>query len=346
MASNLLSERPAVDDPDVGTRKLRVYIAKPAAASPNSTLTTMQVVASASSSLGKMLDVAQAAPSSDLDIMNSLEDDIRLRLSGDVLLSSDACADLSLRTQGDGRIHFNLRHPDFPLRLFDLYYSIPASDMDKICSVLQSAARFMRYLRIDSASEEPARCDVEVHRLILDNTVWDRDFPEWDKNFWKVCIRTGDNLVRDGAAQVIADHETLYGLTVKNTTHQALYISAILFFDCSDFSICKWPCTPLARIYLKGHTAKSCPKSYPLPDSGVAAVGYGVDKWPLQFYLRPEQSKDIGFLKLLLTKTPVDFSCIEQTEQFRTSRAEGLGEDRVRELLQGTVTLPVIQSKQ
>ena len=47
---------------------------------------------------------------------------------------------------------------------------------------------------------------------------------------------TGDNLLRGGAVDVVADRKTNYGITVRNRTTMPLYVWAF-FFECNSLAI-------------------------------------------------------------------------------------------------------------
>ena len=56
-------------------------------------------------------------------------------------------------------------------------------------------------------------------------------------------------------------------------------------------------------------------------ENGVLTLGYGSGGTvPYTFYLRPDQTKDIGFLKLYLSNQPIDLSYIPQMSPFSADR--------------------------
>jgi hypothetical protein len=64
----------------------------------------------------------------------------------------------------------------------------------------------------------------------------------------------------------------------------------------------------------------------PLPGKSSLAIGYGNGgESPWQFLLRDRDDRDVGFFKLFLTTSPVDFSSVAQDSPFEESTSRGRG---------------------
>ncbi|KAF8154782.1 caspase domain-containing protein [Crassisporium funariophilum] len=104
-----------------------------------------------------------------------------------------------------------------------------------------------------------------------------------------------------------------YGIRILNHSQLDLYAS-LFYFDNSDLSIESYyePSPPTSHII-----------DIPLPRAsfdgipGSLTLGYGSSGvQPYQFYLDEDEVLDVGFLKLFLTTTPVDFSHVAQSSPF------------------------------
>ena len=84
---------------------------------------------------------------------------------------------------------------------------------------------------------------------------------------------------------------------------------------------------------------------FSLPANGVLDIGFGDSgTTPRSFYLRENQSVDIGFLKLYISTEYVDFSVIAQRSPFSLDRRMLPGGTRQKERhVWNALTIPMIQ---
>lgn len=85
-----------------------------------------------------------------------------------------------------------------------------------------------------------------------------------------------------------------------------------------------------------------------LPAKGAITLGYGSGGGrPYRFYLRPEQTEDIGFIKFFISTEQVDLSNVKQSSPF-DEKAVSRPLEEVKEPprpIWDTVTVTVIQCK-
>ncbi|KAF8992754.1 hypothetical protein BDQ17DRAFT_1369146 [Cyathus striatus] len=112
------------------------------------------------------------------------------------------------------------------------------------------------------------------------------------------------NLVTDGIANIIADPKIPYGFRITNNSDWDLY-AYLYFLDNQDFSI--------APYYIS--------QNIPLKARQSLTIGYGTNPGPpaYAYFLREGTELEVGFLKLLLSKKPLEG--ILQIEQHATSNS-------------------------
>lgn len=92
--------------------------------------------------------------------------------------------------------------------------------------------------------------------------------------------------------------------------------------------------------------AKEGGADYSIPANGDLTIGYGTGGGqPRQYYLRPGQDFDVGFLKLFVSTDWVDFSNIKQLSPFEDAFRAGKPFEGTKANIWGTVCIPVIQHR-
>ncbi|VDB96089.1 unnamed protein product [Peniophora sp. CBMAI 1063] len=121
-------------------------------------------------------------------------------------------------------------------------------------------------------------------------------------------VRDSRDLHQRGFADVVADDQTYYGMVVRNNSDDPLYLWAF-YFDCSDLSIIDY--------YQRMQTARGIEPS--IPPRGQLTIGYGAGGGaPFSYFLRPDQDLDIGFIKLIVSRQPIDLSDFRQESPFHS----------------------------
>ncbi|VDB88536.1 unnamed protein product [Peniophora sp. CBMAI 1063] len=261
-----------------------------------------------------------------LDAMKALEKQVQQWMqSGDkaVRLSDEASADLRLRIKDDDKIAISLHHLGLPgSGAVDLYYTLDAAESEApALAVLESAMRFAHLLRLNVAPKE-AQCASEFYRIIRDEDA------ELDDDLMEPWISDGPNLLCDNLVKITPSPKDTYGINIKNMTDKTLYVSGIFYFDCSELSI-------------TDHSQKWTV----LPANGALAFAQNAGYRPWTFFLREGQPKDVGFIKIFVTSSPVDLSGISQAKPFADAerRVTILNEEELRDLLVDTITWRIDQ---
>jgi len=160
---------------------------------------------------------------------------------------------------------------------------------------------------------------------------------EFDDSFEAVLMpdtESGD-LNTGGVITIYVDDEADYGFSITNTSAVPLFAS-LFYFDMSDLSI---------SPYYKPGTAKDGEADVSLPPGGSLTIGYGDSGTAAYNYtLRPNQSIDVGYLKLFLSTAYVDFSNIEQKSPFGGTRASGESKTKVR-MIWDSMKIAIVQKK-
>jgi hypothetical protein len=141
-----------------------------------------------------------------------------------------------------------------------LHGTVP-QDARAVHAVLQGAKNFFWHLRHSpDKGKLRAKVDVALHQL--------EPTSEVDENLEEIYLPVGGNLVRDGFADVWADMDTEYGVTITNKSDVPLFVS-LFFFDCSDLSISASlsPSPSLLVVYALSELARSAV----LPTAGLRA---------------------------------------------------------------------------
>ncbi|TFK37085.1 caspase domain-containing protein [Crucibulum laeve] len=199
-------------------------------------------------------------------------------------------------------------------------------DFDRICGIISSAADFYSYLSL-GANTGGLASKVEVQCTTL-------QFQGMSEDLFPVLVPSGENLVKEGVINVCIDDDFIYGFKVTNKSKLALYIS-VFYFDISDLSI---------TSYYQPNTG-SGEGAGGLRPGGDLTIGYGSGGiQPREFFLRPGQEVDVGFVKLFITTIPVDYSFIPQESPFEETRHGGIFPNRsIPVLAWDTIQLTIVQ---
>ncbi|KAG9077192.1 hypothetical protein FRC06_009057 [Ceratobasidium sp. 370] len=121
-------------------------------------------------------------------------------------------------------------------------------------------------------------------------------------------IPDGENLNKNGVAEVVVNPSHYYGFGIINNTAFDLY-PYLFYFDTSDLSIVPFYLSP--AIHQSGIDA-------PLPRNGYLTIGYGssVGSAPLEFTLQGGQTWDVGIVKLFMATTPINLDRVAQESPF------------------------------
>ncbi|KAG6908030.1 hypothetical protein DXG01_006449 [Tephrocybe rancida] len=242
--------------------------------------------------------------------------------------------DLVLRTEG-GLVQFEIK--DTACCLYGLtrmpFKDVRADDNNHLFSILCGADDFYWYLR-RSNKEGSLTEKVHVECLELEHSGLLTD----DLEDIFAPKRNGLNLVVDNTVFITIDDDDddlrVYGFRITNKSDDPLY-AALFYFDASDLSIAPYYLPP---------TAANDQIDFSLPANGSLTIGFGDSGWSARtYYLRENQSVDVGFLKLYVSTKYVDYSSIVQNTPFHRHRA-GPVPPKSKELWDALV-IPIIQQK-
>ncbi|KZV62347.1 hypothetical protein PENSPDRAFT_642315 [Peniophora sp. CONT] len=246
-----------------------------------------------------------------------------------ILLSDEKSADIGIRVREDGTIEFVILDPLITAYGIRSLYPAVKPDARFIHPILRGASHFFWHLR-RSPEKNMLRnkVDVEVSELVEDIDA------ELDEYLCSPLKRTGDNLFRGGAVDVVADSKRTYGVAIQNKTAVPMHVWAF-YFDCSDLSIFEY-----YRPAAVGPDAEPM-----LPAHGTLSIGWGAAGGrPFTYFLRDRQDQDVGFIKLFISTEFVDLSSIPQRSPFMTDRAAG-PRGPSPPAIWDTVTIAVVQRK-
>ncbi|KAG6906651.1 hypothetical protein DXG01_012737 [Tephrocybe rancida] len=213
------------------------------------------------------------------------------------------------------------------------FYDVRADDTDSLFSILCGAADFYWYLRQSKKNKSLTR-KVQVECLELGRSGRLTD----DLEDMFIPQGGGKNLINHNKVIVTIDRDTnnlqSYGFKINNKSTDPLY-AALFYFDASDLSIVPYYLPP---------TAAKDQVDFSLPANRSLTIGFGDSGWPARtYYLRENQSVDVGFLILYVSTKYVDYSGIVQNTPFHRHRA-GFFPSKSKELWDALV-IPIIQRK-
>ncbi|KAF9059379.1 caspase domain-containing protein [Rhodocollybia butyracea] len=198
--------------------------------------------------------------------------------------------------------------------------------MDTISRVLLSSADFYWHLRRSNRGQI-----LSNSRKVTVNCVKLVKGP--DDNFLPDPLSDDFNI--DGVIAINVDDGFQYGFKINNQSNVPLY-AALFFFDVGDLSI-----TP---FYVPGRGRNNI-ADVSVPAGGVLTIGYGpTDTVPHTFYLREDQYVAVGYLKLFLSNKYVDFSHVEQSTPFASTRGGIRRSAKTRDLYE-SICITLIQKR-
>lgn len=303
-------------------------------------------------SMGQAEAVRLHVPLSDelLPVMDALAKELQSWQSGThtILLDEKKNADISISKRADGEIAFEVLSPLITAHGIHTLHSTAKPESRFIHSILRGASHFFWHLRRCPRNHPLCeQVDVQVHQLVEDTEA------ELDDDLNSPLILSGDNLIRSGALDVVADATTYYGVTVHNKSAVSMHVW-VFYFDCSDLSISTCSLFLLISMSIDTGTveyykpAASGPHADPiLPARGSLSIGYGSGGGrPFSYFLRLDQELDVGFIKLFISTEYVDLSSIAQRTPFDGKRADGRDiHERSANPVWDAATIAVVQCK-
>lgn len=185
---------------------------------------------------------------------------------------------------------------------------------DDIESFLLQAAHFYRHLnRSKSNSSVGQGVVIEMLKLVTSGS--------WQSQKRRQRRPTGGNILAHGVTEVLvhSNEPNDYGFRIANHTEKDLY-PHILYFDNSDLSIgeslqllrstSEWLISLHDPVDYYPHGADVAPVS---KRGGILTIGYENPGTAAFTYFIPKgQQMDVGFVKVLLSTTPLDLRSIAQ----------------------------------
>ncbi|KAF9070084.1 caspase domain-containing protein [Rhodocollybia butyracea] len=203
---------------------------------------------------------------------------------------------------------------------------IQGPTMDTISRMLLSSADFYWHLRrsnrehiLSSSGKVTVNC-VRLIKSLDDTFIPDSQGADFNVN---------------GVIAVNVDERFEYGFKINNKSNVPLY-AALFFFDIDDLSI--------TEFYVPGR-GKSSVADASVPPGGILTIGYGPsDTVPHTFHLKEGQDVSVGYLKLFLSNKYVDFSYIQQSTPFASSRGVIRPPTRTKDLYEA-ICITLIQKR-
>ena len=249
--------------------------------------------------------------------------EICTRLSAE-LTDDPQKAFLWLTRDESGKVHFERNDPMITPFIGSRFPHVVDEDkVELIQQVLQAYIQFNHHLT--RTGDDFKNVLMELRTLSV----------TYSEDFDMILTPAGDDLIQNEPTTVVVDEDERLGMTISNQTDLPLY-PYVFYFDPSDLMISKSalriPRCEITLFYVvnwykppfgAGIGSLSAAIDAPLPPKSTLAIGYGsggVSPW--QFLLRDTDDKDVGFFKMFLTTSPVDFSSIAQASPFEehTSR--------------------------
>ncbi|KAF8519186.1 caspase domain-containing protein [Gautieria morchelliformis] len=211
------------------------------------------------------------------------------------------------------------------------------ADPEIICRVLRGAARWNHHFKRTNHARFSGLVDLEFYRL-------DKTDGKFDELGMLVMLPANPdkNMNRTGVVDLVVKKDHFYGVKIVNNSKVDLY-PYLFYFDLGD------QCIEPYYLSQKGINRVDPP----LRAGYTHTVGYGAGgEVPFAFHLPNGQAIDVGFLKLFLTTSPMDFDSMTQSSPFDTARAALPRADTIQKLKQaaaesaeqwGTVVTAIIQ---
>ncbi|KAG7442728.1 uncharacterized protein BT62DRAFT_1079102 [Guyanagaster necrorhizus] len=270
-----------------------------------------------------------------LDVFQSVKDEMGrtdAAKRGIILVEEDENPDLIVAVEHN-EVVFNITDPTCKkYGLERMPFEVPI-DISIIYPILRGAADFYWLLHHTSKTNEGLLAkNVKLECFCLQKT------GKWDKKLKPLLAPKGDNLIQDnGVMNIFVDDKSIYGFKITNEWKVPLY-AALFYLDSSDLSITPYYLPPTAKANLVDES---------LPANDFLTIGYGSGGGrPREYYLRPSQDVDIGFLKLLVSTKYVDYSNLKQSSPFpQGHRADVVYQSERRPALWDTILITVVQRK-
>jgi len=209
------------------------------------------------------------------------------------------------------------------------------ADSSTLRRVMAAAARYFHYLHVET-QERQLLSSISVY---FTKVVYSDD--EYDEYLRPIALPVGPNICQDGFIKVFVDNSddlAMYGLKLSNTRDIPLYVS-VLFFD-NDLSI----------VSFVEPSEFSTVTSCLLPHLPVT-MGYGQNGGdPWTYFLNENQPYDVGYIKLFISKEPIDLCYILQSTPFQDDVSSGLESEsalqsELAHLRCDTLLIPVVQRR-
>jgi hypothetical protein len=220
------------------------------------------------------------------------------------------------------------------------------NNVDDVYPVIQAAAHFRWHVELTNPNHTlQNKVELQFYEIRQKED-------EHDDDFNPIFEVVGKNLNVAGEVHISEDSSKMYGFKIVNNTPLKLYPS-LFYFDNSSFEISEY-----AHLYTVGRFlfANAVDSFYepptsaqkldaPLQPKSSLTIGYGSGgQVPRVFTLPAGQNVDVGFLKLFLTTSYVDYSNFPQPSPFSKDRDAGAAAVKTVQTWD-TIKIPVIQKK-
>ncbi|KAF8983561.1 caspase domain-containing protein [Cyathus striatus] len=245
-----------------------------------------------------------------------------------ILLVEKEKAELDIALE-DGQVVFNILNPVVTqFGLTRIPYTIEP-DNENLIFVIREAAHFYWHLRRkDPKGIFNGLVDVEFRELVESETEVD-DFLE------PILSPAEPNLHKENVIDFVVKDSAIYGIKINNKSKVDLFVS-VFYFDNSSWEILS---------YFEPPKALGGAVDPPLLRQNSLTIGYGASGFPpVNYFLRPEQDVDVGFIKLFISTKYIDLGEIPQKSPFVHDRASGI-EKRKAPAIWGTILIPVVQRR-
>ncbi|KAF8993487.1 caspase domain-containing protein [Cyathus striatus] len=245
-----------------------------------------------------------------------------------ILLVEKEKAELDIALE-DGQVVFNILNPVVTqFGLTRIPYTIEP-DNENLIFVIREAAHFYWHLRRkDPKGIFNGLVDVEFRELVESET-------EVDAFLEPILSPAEPNLHKENVIDFVVKDSAIYGIKINNKSKVDLFVS-VFYFDNSSWEILS---------YFEPPKALGGAVDPPLLRQNSLTIGYGASGFPpVNYFLRPEQDVDVGFIKLFISTKYIDLGEIPQKSPFVHDRASGI-EKRKAPAIWGTILIPVVQRR-
>ncbi|KAF9003838.1 hypothetical protein BDZ89DRAFT_1169378 [Hymenopellis radicata] len=178
-------------------------------------------------------------------------------------------------------------------------------------NVLDSYGRFLKHLK---RTESPP----------VGEDILQLSFRRLKKSIIGDYRKDGDNLLNGNSVTIIPDHESRYGLELKNLTGQPLFVHVFFFYP-KTAEIKLWYRPPYGPPQGTGFVDTVRPNSLDteLEPDGTLHLGYGNGRVP-PLHFQPKAHVDVSMLKIFASTEPTDMTYLVQPSPFNEAPMEGL----------------------